>query len=85
MRYRISGVIGVLWGGFILLNYLTGAHVPSGEGAYRTGQNIGLWLGVLMFVAGLYYLILGGDTPWKKKKKKKTKAAFRPPSPPPDL
>lgn len=71
MRNRIFGLIGVLWGGFILATKMSGGAAQSGNAAYQTGQNIALGLGVLLFVAGLYYLIKGDGTVTKKRKKRK--------------
>ena len=59
MRNRIFGAIGVLWGGYVILNRLKGDWTPQGDGAYRTGQNLGFGMMVPMFAAGLYYLIKG--------------------------
>jgi hypothetical protein len=86
MRNRIFGAIGVLWGGYVIFNRLTGAWSPQGEGGYRTGQNLGFGMMVLMFLVGLYYLAVGdGPPPWKKQKKTKARSAFRTPTPPPDF
>ena len=73
MRNRIFGAIGFVWGGWILLNVLSGGMDHGADSAYRTGQYLGIALGALMFTAGLYYLIRGdGGGPKKKKKKKRT-------------
>jgi len=74
MRNLIFGAIGTLWGGLILLGtFLRGG--PSGQGAYFTGQLLGLLFGVLLFGAGLYYLIDGIKKlqagPQKKRRKRK--------------
>lgn len=82
MRNRILGLIGVVWGGFILLNRNSQNVAPTGDRAYDAGLKIGLVFGILLLVSGLYYLIVG-DEPlgsvlksFKKKKKKKKKAVF---------
>ena len=55
MRNVIIGAVGVLWGGGVLLAWaLRGA--PVGGGAFGAGQVAGLVLGVLLLVAGLYFL-----------------------------
>lgn len=87
-RNMISGVVGVLFGGFILFNSLSHGG-PQGEGAYRVGGFIGLFLGLLMFGGGIYYLVKAakgsnGNRP-KAKKTGRPKAAAtsrRPPLPP---
>jgi hypothetical protein len=53
MRNKISGAIGVIWGGLILLNGLSSS--ASGSGAYRGGQMAAMLFGVLLVVAGVYY------------------------------
>lgn len=53
MRNRISGVIGILWGGGIVVSRLL-SDAPA-EGAYRTGQTAALLFGVVLLGAGLYY------------------------------
>jgi hypothetical protein len=58
MRNRISGAIGVVWGGAILIfGFLRGG--PEGTGAYANGQGAGFIFGVLLFAIGLYYLVKG--------------------------
>lgn len=51
MRNLLSGIIGVVFGGFILTS-----GRPQGEGAYYQGQLIGLMIGLLLFFGGFYYL-----------------------------
>lgn len=58
-KNRILGVIGVLWGGGMLLARLArGGDVAANE-AFATGQTIGLVFGALLALVGLYYLIKG--------------------------
>ena len=58
MKNRIFGVIGVLWGGgLVVSNFL---HGVQGEGAYASGQKTAVIFGGLMFCVGLYYLVKGG-------------------------
>jgi Mn2+/Fe2+ NRAMP family transporter len=59
-RYRILGVIALIWGGALLLSRLLGYNRVEGVGAYAAGQYAGLIFGVLLFVAGLYAVITGG-------------------------
>ncbi len=63
MRNRIVGGIGVIWGGSLLFYNLT-QDAPLGQGAYAAGQAVGMILGGLLVVIGLYYLVRGG-TPRK--------------------
>ena len=79
MRNRIFGVIGVVWGGFVLLNSLAGGNPPSDDTAFRTGQNLAVGFGALLFVAGLYYLIKGDGGEPKKRRKKKAKNPIQTP------
>lgn len=58
MRNLISGIIGLVWGGFILVAMLVRGGL-QGEGAYYAGQVCGLVMGVLFFFGGLVYFILG--------------------------
>ena len=63
MRNRVFGLIGVLWGGGVLISGLSGGG-PQGSGAYQSGQTAGFALGGLLLVVGLFYLIRGsGKTP----------------------
>ena len=58
MRNRILGIIGVLWGGGIVVSFFVrGANT---DGAYGAGQMGGVLFGVVMFLAGTYYAIKGG-------------------------
>lgn len=54
MRNKISGAIGVIWGGLILLNGLA-SPAPTGSEAYRNGHTGALVFGGLLVAAGLYY------------------------------
>lgn len=81
MRHVIFGAVGVLWGGAILLYAAFGA--PRGEGAFGAGQLAGTLFGVVMFAAGLYYLIDGirgtgsDDEPRERPRKKKKRKPRR--------
>ncbi len=79
MRNRIFGGIGVVWGGFALLNSFSRGAVPVANGAFGTGQRIGMGLGALMFAAGFYYLVKGDGSVAAKKKNKKPKNPIRTP------
>jgi hypothetical protein len=59
-RYRIVGAIALVWGGAMLVSYLTGFNRVEGSGAYAAGQYGGLIFGGLLFVAGLFAVIMGG-------------------------
>ncbi len=55
------GAVGILWGGGMLLSFfMRGGSV--GGGAYGAGQTVGLLFGVVMFGAGLYYVIKGDSS-----------------------
>jgi hypothetical protein len=59
-KNRVLGLIGVLWGGGMLLARLArGAGEAAANGAYAAGQTVGLIFGALLFLVGLYYLIKG--------------------------
>jgi hypothetical protein len=79
VRNRVFGAIGVIWGGFILINALFRGVQPAQNAAGQSGQYVGLGFGVLLFTAGLYYLIRGDGSGFGKKKKKKRKSAIRTP------
>ena len=54
MRNKISGAIGIVWGGLILANGFLSERAPGNE-AYESGQSAGLALGALLLFVGLYY------------------------------
>lgn len=56
-RNKISGRVGVVLGGLMLLSQLSArsSSVPGGA-AYEAGRSAGLIFGIVMLVAGLYYL-----------------------------
>lgn len=83
MRNRIFGALGVIWGGYVLVGTFQNGLNWGDEPAYNFGLACGQGLMLLMFVAGLYYLIRGDGTP--RKKKKPTTRAMRTPSEPPLL
>ena len=56
MRNRVFGIIGIVWGSLTLISWFA-RGMPLGGGSYGIGQNIGIVIGTLMFVAGWYYLI----------------------------
>jgi hypothetical protein len=55
MRNKIFGVIGVLWGGGILVSAFL-RDAPAGSDAYAAGHTGGLVFGGLLFLVGAYYL-----------------------------
>ena len=57
MRNRIFGGIGVLWGGALVLRWLTSGTSASGSSAYQAGQSGAVVFGGLMLLTGLYYLL----------------------------
>lgn len=62
MRNRILGLIGVIWGGFILFGRLTADRAVEVPGAYAAGQMAGLVFAAPLLVVGLFYLIKGGGS-----------------------
>jgi hypothetical protein len=82
MRNLISGIIGLAWGGFILLAALLRGG-PQGEGAYYAGQICALVMGILFFFGGAVYLFLGirellADAPRKKRRRRRRRDDDRP-------
>lgn len=79
MRNIIFGGIGVVWGGGVVLySLLSGSDIKVGNGAYAGGKIGGMILGVLLLLAGGYYLFNGiqslgeePDEPKRRPKKKK--------------
>lgn len=59
MRSLISGIIGLLLGSMFLLSSLLRGG-PRGQGAFFVGQMIGMLMGVLFLVGGVYYAFKGG-------------------------
>jgi len=55
MRNKILGLIGVLWGGGILVSAFL-RDAPGGSNAYAAGHTAGLVFGGLLFLVGAYYL-----------------------------
>jgi hypothetical protein len=58
MRNRIFGLIGVLWGGAMLISSFSQGG-PQGAGAYAAGQNAALIFAVALVAVGGYYLLKG--------------------------
>ena len=61
MGDRIFGLIGVLWGGGLLLSFFLGTNPIEDSDAYDAGQITGLIFGGVLFVVGLYYLVRGSQ------------------------
>ena len=57
MRLKILGWIGIVWGGFVLLNggYRALTAEPA-EGAFAAGQLVAIGLGAFMLLAGIHTL-----------------------------
>lgn len=60
MRNKISGGIGILWGGAILLNWLISGS-PGGSAAYEGGRATAALFGLVLLGAGLYYFFKKPD------------------------
>jgi hypothetical protein len=58
-KNRILGLIGVIWGGGIVLTRLASSVPASADPGYAAGQNAALLLGTLLAFAGLYYAVKG--------------------------
>jgi len=58
LRNKIFGLIGVLWGGAILVSAFV-RDLPQGSADYARGQMLGFAFGALLFVVGAYYLLRG--------------------------
>lgn len=54
MRNKISGAIGIIWGGAIVFKGIT-SGAPAGSSAYQGGQTAALLFGVVLLCAGFYY------------------------------
>lgn len=65
MKNKILSVIGILWGGGIILRWLLSDPSDSG-GAYQAGQGFAVILGVLILGISLYNF-------FKKPKEKENK------------
>jgi hypothetical protein len=57
-RERIWGCIGIIWGLLIIIFSVT-TPIQSKNAAYIAGARVGLGFGILMFFAGIYYLLRG--------------------------
>jgi len=57
MRNRILGLVGVIWGGALLITHLFKSN--PGEDASSQGLSFAVVFGGLLFCVGLYYLIKG--------------------------
>jgi hypothetical protein len=58
VRNVISGTIGILWGGALILARIFGG-APSGSASYQSGSWTGTAIGIVMLVAGIYYVRKG--------------------------
>lgn len=58
MKNKILGVIGILWGGGILVYGLLHRE-GTGDTAYQSGQTAGLVFGAILLIVGLFYLVKG--------------------------
>ncbi len=54
MRDKIFGGIGILWGGGIILRWLT-VGSQGGSSAYQAGQSGAVVFGLLLLAVGCYY------------------------------
>ena len=56
MKNKILGIVGIIWGGLILLRCIVSDSAGE-SGAYQTGQTMGVVLGAGLFLAGCYALV----------------------------
>jgi len=52
MKNKIYGIIGILWGGGIIVYRSSEGYVEV-EGAFGAGQDLGFILGVIILIVGL--------------------------------
>ena len=58
MRLTILGWVGVMWGGFVLLNGVVRAMTGApGDEAFAPGQLVAMGLGLFMLLAGIHTLL----------------------------
>lgn len=57
MRDRITGAIGVIWGGGILVDYMADGAPALTTGPAGVGRGVALVLGALLLLMGLHYLV----------------------------
>jgi hypothetical protein len=57
MRNLVSGVVGLVWGGAVVIYGLM--HPPEGSGAYASGGRAAPVVGVILVIGGAYYLRKG--------------------------
>jgi hypothetical protein len=60
MRKRIVGVIGIIWGGGILISTIL--HGQGSE-AYTGGEYLALLAGSLLLIAGIWRYFTAGSAP----------------------
>ena len=59
-RIRVFGLVGVVWGGLVILEGLAGNGTPPADkAAYAAGHTAGMIFGGLLFLVGLFYLVKG--------------------------
>ncbi len=58
-RNRILGIIGVVWGGGILLSRAVGAQAVTTNAAYAAGQSTAYLFAFVLLVVGLYFAVKG--------------------------
>lgn len=58
MRELISGLVGTLWGGAVLVSWFMQRNEAGsgGSSAYGTGRSMALVFGGLLLAGGIYYL-----------------------------
>jgi hypothetical protein len=56
MVSRIFGLIGMVWGGAVVLQYFMSDSQPTGNSDYQAGQTGALIFAGCMAIVGAYYL-----------------------------
>ena len=59
MRNIVFGLIGMIWGGAILVAKLLGGDTTEGSSAYEAGGLVAVIFAVALLTAGAYYLRKG--------------------------
>jgi hypothetical protein len=67
MRLKLLGWVGIVWGGFVLINGGVRALTTGpAEGAFGTGQIVAIALGAFMLLAGIHTLRSGTPSASKR-------------------
>lgn len=56
MKNKILGIIGIIWGGGIVLRWMLADTTSSGNPAYDAGYSTAVIFGAVLLIVGLYYV-----------------------------